>query len=621
MKKFTLYFLFVVAACNNNGSNKTSSDSTASQKSATVKDTLESNPEKNCYFGDLHLHTALSADANFFGATLFPEDSYQFAMGEEVTYMGQKVKRTAPLDFLSVTDHAEYLGIINSMKDPNSSFAGTEISKRYLSKDQKDIAKNFADFAADMVTNTPRPDLNKPEVIKSNWQRIIDAAHKYNHPGKFTTFVGFEWTSMPANANKHSQNLHRCVIFKGEKVPALPYSSFDSQDPENLWTYLENARKEGDDVIAVPHNGNISNGLMFDTKTLSGKPLTKEYAIRRISNEPLVEMNQGKGQSDTHPDISPNDEFANYELVEVLLSSSEKAKFRTGSYVRQAYGVGQELQSKIGANPFKYGLEGGSDYHSGISATEENNYPGSHDSQDDIGKNFEAILKATESVGGEPPTRIAAAGLTGVWAEVNTREAIFDGLKRKECFSTSGNRMKVRLFAGWNYSGDMIKQSDWVKQAYASGVPMGSDMPAGNGKPKFLIWALKDPNSGNLDRIQMIKVTTKNGKSTEKIFDVIWSGDRKKDAKGKLPSVGNTVDLKTATFTNSIGSTELIGYWEDPEFDAQSYVTYYARVLEIPTPRWSTYLAVKHNLPLTKTVSPTIQERAWTSPVWYTPAK
>jgi hypothetical protein len=626
MKKSLIFLLAAsIAGCNNNpsGQSETKTDTTVDKNITASQNPVPLNPLKECYFGDLHLHTALSADANFFGATLMPENAYQYAMGQEVDYLGQRVKRNAPLDFLAVTDHAEYLGAIAAVKDPNGPYAGTEIYRQFTSRDQKDVAKSFVDFIIAMSTNKPDSAINKPEVIRSAWQRVIDAANKYNQPGKFTALVGYEWTSAPNDKNNHSQNLHRCVIFKGDKVPSLPFSSFDSQDPEDLWTYLENARKTGSDVLAVPHNGNVSNGLMFDTKTFTGKPLTKEYADRRIYNEPLTEVNQGKGTSDTHPLLSPNDEFANFEIYEILLSSTARANFKTGSYIRQAYGVGQELQSKIGSNPFKYGLEGGTDYHSGISSSEENNYPGSHGTQDDLEKNYKNILSATESVGGEPPTKISAAGLTGVWAESNTREAIFDALKRKECFGTSGNRCKVRMFAGWDYKEDMIRQSDWIKQAYAEGVPMGADLAAGGtfGKPKFLVQAVKDPNAGNLDRIQIIKVSTKNGKSSEKIFDVVWSGDRKKDKQGKLAPVGNTVDIKTATYINNIGSAELSGYWEDAEFDPQAYTTYYARVLEIPTPRWSTYLAAKHSMPVSKTVAATIQERAWTSPIWYTPAK
>jgi hypothetical protein len=623
-------FLIVIAAvsfagCNNNAGNAVyDKDSAAvTTDNAAKTEQVAVNPLKDCFFGDLHLHTAFSADANFFGATLQPDDAYKFAMGEEVTYLGQKVKRNAPLDFLAVTDHAEYLGAIVAVRDPNGPYAGTELYRQFTSKDQKDVAKSFSDFVAEMANNKPNPELTKPEVLKSAWKKVVDAANANNKPGKFTALVGYEWTSAPVNEQKAAQNLHRCVIFKGDKVPELPFSSFDSPDAEDLWTYLENARKTGSDVLAVPHNSNISNQLMFDTKTLSGKPLTKEYAQRRMANEPLIEMSQVKGTSETNPELSPNDEFANFEIWEILLTSTVKGKYKTGSYVRQGFGIGQELQGKLGVNPFKYGVEGGSDFHTGISATEENNYPGSHGTQDDLSKNYKEILSATESVGGEPPTKGSASGVTGVWAESNTREAIFDALKRKESFGTSGVRIKVRMFAGWDYSSDIIKNNDWVKQAYAAGVPMGADLPANsnNSKPRFLVQALKDPNSGNLDRIQIIKVSTKNGKSTEKIYDVVWSGDRKKDAKGKLPAVGNTVDVKTATYTNTIGSTELIGYWEDSNFDPTAYVTYYARVLEIPTPRWSTYLAAKHSLPVNKTAAVTIQERAWTSPVWYTPVK
>ena len=627
MKKFQ-QILFCISAvtfasCGNNANTTTDVAKDSTVQTEAAKPAIAVNQLKDCYFGDLHLHTALSPDANLFGATLLPEDSYKYAMGEEVTYMGQKVKRIAPLDFLAVTDHSEYLGAIAAVRDPKGPYAGTELYRLYTSTDQKDVAKSFGAFVAGMSANKPNPELNKPEVIKSAWQHVINAANAANNPGKFTALVGYEWTSAPNNVNMHAQNLHRCVIFKGDKVPEFPFSSFDSQDPEDLWKYMENARKTGSDVLAVPHNGNVSNGLMFDTKTLSGKPLTKEYADTRMNNEPLVELLQGKGQSETRTELSPNDEFANYEMFETLLSSTEISKYKTGGYVRQAYGVGQELQAKLGTNPFKYGLEGGTDYHSGISSSEENNYPGSHGSQDNLAVNYKNILSATESGGGEPPTKLSAAGLTGVWAESNTRENIFDALKRKESFATSGTRVKVRMFAGWDYGADLIKQNDWIKQAYAKGVPMGADLvsTSTSGKPKFLVQAIKDPNSGNLDRIQIIKVSTKNGKSTEKIYDVVWGGDRKKDAKGKLPAVGNTVDIKTATYTNTIGAAELSGYWEDTEFDPQAYVTYYARVIEIPIPRWSTYLAAKYNMPVNKSVAATIQERAWTSPVWYTPAK
>jgi hypothetical protein len=622
---FSGLMVFALASCGGDSSTTpTDKDSVDAASTTETVAAIPVNPLKDCYFGDLHLHTSLSADANFFSVKTLPEDSYEYAMGNEVDYLGQKIKRNAPLDFLAVTDHAEYLGVVAALKDPKGPFVGSDLYKLYNSTNKKDLDKVYFDYVHALSSNKADSQMNNVEVMKSVWKRIINAANKYNYPGKFTALVGFEWTSMPAYTNGSSQNLHRCIIFKGDKVPELPYSSFESEDPENLWTYLENARKTGDDVIAIPHNGNISNGLMFDTKTLSGKPLTTEYAHRRMANEPLTEMGQGKGTSESHGLLSPNDEFVNFETFETLLGGGVNiAKYKTGSYIRQAYGVGQELQAKLGINPFKYGLEGGTDYHSGFSSTEENNYPGSHGMQDALDKNYKDILLSSESVAGEPPTKISAGNLTGVWAENNTRNAIFDALKRKECFATSGNRIKVRMFAGWDYNNEILKAGDWVKQAYASGVPMGADLVARgtSGKPRFLVQALKDPNGGNLDRIQIIKVSTKNGKSTEKIYDVIWSGDRKKDAKGKVPAVGTTVDIKTATYTNSIGVAELFGFWEDTDFDPSAYVTYYARVLEIPTPRWSTYLAAKHNMDVNKSVDATIQERAWTSPIWYVPAK
>jgi len=608
--------LFSLAAC----SNKARTPGPESTAPHSASNRPPANPLRNAYFGDTHLHTGLSFDAFILRTNTRPNDSYAYAKGQPVNYLGKTEQRKAPLDFLAVTDHAEYLGSLPLTADPNSPLSKTEWAK-VNSNDPKISAATFSKVILGPLSGKPDPQLNNPSYLKAGWQQLIDAAEKNYEPGKFTTFIAFEWTSAPLAEGKKPQNLHRCVIFRGNKVPATPFSAFDSLDPEQLWTYLENARKTGDDVIAIPHNGNASNGLMFDTKTLSGKPITRDYAERRIANEPLVEIAQGKGQSDTHPLLSPNDEFAKFELWETLVGYPAPAHFMRGSYVRQAYGVGQELQEKIGANPFKYGIEAATDYHSGISSTEEDNYPGSHGNQDNDPK---VVLTARKSLSGEPPVTIGAQGLTGAWAEENTRESIFAAFKRKETFGTSGNRIQVRFFGGWQYPAGLIKQADWVKTAYDGGVPMGSDLPSslpGAKGPTFAVWALKDPRMANLDRIQIIKVWTKNGKSHEKIFDVAWSGDRKPDPKtGKVPPVGNTVDLKTATYNKTIGATELSGVWQDHEFDPQAYATYYARVLEIPTPRWSTIWAVKYNLPLNDKNGNTIQERAWTSPVWYSPS-
>jgi hypothetical protein len=609
--------LFSLVACTNKPATPTSEQTTQSASKRPP-----ANPLRNAYFGDTHLHTGLSFDAYIIRTNTRPNDSYAYAKGQPVNYMGKTEQRKVPLDFLAVTDHAEYLGVLPLTADPNNPLSKSEWAK-VNDNDPRISGTTFAKLVASFAkTGKPVPELNNPDDLRSGWQQIIDAAEKNNDPGKFTTFIGFEWTSAPMAEHKYPQNLHRCVIFRGDKVPAVPFSAFDSLDPEQLWSYLENARKTGDDVIAIPHNGNASNGLMFDTKTLTGNPITRDYAERRMANEPLTEIAQAKGQSDTHPLLSPNDEFAKFELWETLVGYPAPAHFKTGSYLRQAYGVGQELQEKIGANPFKYGIQAATDFHSGISSTEEDNYPGSHGNQDNDPK---TVLASKQGFSGEPPIAFGAQGLTGAWAEENTRESIFAAFKRKETFGTSGNRIQVRMFGSWNYSADLTKQSNWVKAAYDGGVPMGSDLPAAASEskgPVFAVWALKDPRMGNLDRIQIIKVWTKNGKSHEKIFDVAWSGDRKPDPKtGKVPAVGTTVDLKTATYSNTIGATELSGIWQDPEFDPQSYATYYARVLEIPTPRWSTIWAVKYNLPMNDKMGNTIQERAWTSPIWYTPTQ
>ncbi len=621
MKRFScvaLCFIFFAAlqtGCNKDKREKAAESANATSPTSSADARPPRNPLKNAYFGDLHLHTSYSMDAFAFGTRTTPEDSYRYAQGESVEYMGKSWKRNAPLDFLAVTDHAEYLGTVRESTNPNGPFAKSEWFTTMTSTDPKVSGEAFQKLLGSTMVNKPIAEFNQPDLLRSAWQTYSAAADKYYKPGTFTTFVGFEWTSMP-----QAQNLHRCVIFEG-KGPDIPYSAFESVDPEDLWRYLEAQRKQGLGVIAVPHNGNVSNGLMFATHDLSGKPLTKEYAELRMLNEPLAEIIQAKGQSDTSPSLSPTDEFANFEIWKYKLDGSGVANSATGSYIRQAYGVGQELQAKIGANPFKFGIEAGTDFHSGIDSTEPNNYAGSHGNQD---SNPQAVIGATKSVVGEPPTALSSGGLTGVWAEENTREAIFAAFKRKETFGTSGVRIKVRMFASWNYPADMTKNADWVKTAYDQGTPMGGDLSAASSKtgPTFVVHAIKDPDSGNLDRVQIIKITTKNGKSQERIYDAVWSGDRKADPKtGKVPAVGNTVDVKTATYTNSIGATELLGEWTDPDFDPTAYATYYARVLEIPTPRWSTYWAAKLNMPPNPLVPATDQQRAWTSPIWYTPAK
>jgi len=609
--------LFMLAGCGDTVVGTAFAEAAAATAAAATPDASPRrapNPLREAFFGDMHLHTGYSMDAFAFGTRLGPDDAYRYAEGETVTYFGKPQRRHAPLDFLAVTDHAEYLGVVRDTIDPHGPFADTEWYRTMTNPDPAVSAQAFKKLIGSTVTNVPLPEFNDRKLLTSAWQEYMAAAERHNRPGKFTTFIGFEWTSAP-----EFQNLHRCVIF-ADKGPELPFSAFDSLDPEKLWQYMETQRRIGLDVIAVPHNGNASNGLMFNVRDLSGRPLTREYAERRMANEPLVEIIQGKGQSDTSPELSPNDEFADFEMWRTLVGNPALAKSLTGSYVRQAYGVGQELQETIGVNPFKYGIEAGTDFHSALSSTEADNYPGSHGNQDSDPR---LVITATESVGGEPPTAIGSGGLTGVWAEENTRASLFAAFKRKETFGTSGTRIKVRMFGGWNYPAGLVERKGWVGAAYAGGVPMGGDLvpTAGAGAPTFLVNALKDPEGANLDRIQVIKVATRQGRSTETVYDVVWSGDRRPDPKtGKVPTVGNTVDVAAATYTNSIGAAELTGAWTDPDFDPQASATYFARVLEIPTPRWSTYWAARLKVPPNPRVAASVQQRAWTSPIWYTPA-
>ena len=567
------------------------------------------NPLRNAYFGDLHLHTGYSFDAAASRTNTTPEDSYRFALGQTVNYRGQMVRRNTPLDFLAVTDHAEYLGVY-PRSPPPIRFLPTIYWDQLLSFGRKTrrqrLLGRFTSSAFGGRTPPAREYLDEHRV-RENWRREIDAAQAYYRPGKFTTFAAFEWSPFYAGAH-----LHRNVIFRGPSFPERTFSSLDSRKPEDLWAYAEANRRRGIDSILIPHSSNLSDGLMFANRDSWGVPITRAYAETRIRNERLVEITQNKGTSETRPELSPTDEFANFERY-----TSAQTPIAPGSLVRKAYGRGLEIQSRVGVNPFGFGLVGASDFHSGVSASEESNYPGALGANDS--QQFPAWVLKSEVV------TLSAGGLTGVWAERNTREALFDALKRKEVFATTGVRVRVRMFAGFSYAPGLVRRADWLKQAYALGVPMGGDLPSRlrgqRSPPRFLLQAVKDPDSGNLDRIQVVKVWYSGGAIHEHVFDAVWSGGRKPDSRtGALPPVGNTVDVRTATYTNSIGATVLEGEWSDPQFDPSAPAIYYARVLEIPTPRWSTYLAVRSRLPLTTLAPPTLQERAWTSPVFYTPA-
>ena len=580
------------------------------------------NPDRDAYFGDLHLHTTNSFDAYMLmGTKTSPEEAYAFARGDTINYLGQPVKRSEPLDFLAVTDHSENIGVFNQLEDPKSAFSLSEIGK--LAREGG--YANFVKIAGLLSGKRLGPDNDR--VAASAWVRNIDAANQAYQPGKFTTFVAYEWTSMPSG-----QNLHRNVIFRGGWAPA-PFTAQDSTDPQDLWTWLSKIRGQGYEALAIPHNGNASNGLMYDWTTLKGRPIDEAYAELRAANEPLSEVAQNKGTSETHSALSANDEFAGYEIFDHLLLGNSPSK-PLGSYWRDALGRGLVIQGKIGVNPYKDGAVGAGDLHSGLSVNTAEEYGGTAVANLGGGKPKDKAA-AAQSIGiggaassgasGFPagsalvPQVLSPAALTGVWAESNTREAIFAALRRKETYATSGSRIRLRFFGAWGLTPAFQKTPDWVHAAYQRGVPMGGDLPAAAGKAlSFAVEAIKDPKRGNLDRIQIVKLWQVNGQQQEKVFDVAWAGSRRVDPRtGKLPAIGNTVDLKTGAFANTIGAARLATVWSDPTFRADENAVYYVRVLEIPTPRWSTLRAIEYGLPLPKDVPATIQQRAWSSPIWY----
>jgi len=591
--------------------------------------------DRRAFFGDLHLHTGFSFDAySMMGTRITPDEAYKFARGLPITYLGQTVQRPRPLDFIAVTDHSEFMGTLNQLDDPNSPLSQSDTGKLFREHPLQAFLKIFQAGNAHQIL----PELNAGPAMASAWKKEVEAANGNYVPGTFTTFVAYEWTAMP----QLKDNLHRNVIFRGAG-PEMPFSSNDSIRPEDLWSFLEKLRARGIEGLAIPHNANASGGLMFDWNDSNGKPIDEVYAQRRALNEPLTEVFQNKGQSETAPELSPSDEFSNFEVMEELLTGGPSPV--NGSYIRQALGRGLVIQSKVGFNPYKLGFVAATDFHSGLSNSDENAYAGSGALSIDPNVNLPTrevamkLLAPRKVANGRPQTmqEVAAkseestlgtggiygsGGLTGVWAEHNDRDSIYAALRRKETFATSGPEIRVRFFGGWDVSPDALNTPNWVTTAYRQDVPMGGDLPsrpASADAPSFIFQAAKDPTSGNLDRIQVIKVWLEGGDYKEKIFNVAWSADRSPDAAGKLPPVRNTVDLKTATYTNSVGAPFLQAVWRDPEFDPSKPAVYYARAIEIPTPRWNTILAVKRNLPLPAHLPATIQERAVSSPIWYTP--
>ena len=586
------------------------------------------------FWGDTHVHTGNSLDAGAFGARLLPEDAHRFARGEELTSStGLQVKLSRPLDFLVVADHSDNMGFFPLLNSGDRKMLADPTGKKWYDMIQEGGQQGVA-AAIEIIQSLTGNSF--PEALylapgtaayRSTWDKTIKAAEKYNEPGRYTAFHGYEWTSTENGANRH-----RVVIYRdgGFKVSLMePYTSlppYGSPDERDLWKWLQSYEdKTGGRVLAIAHNGNLSNGVMFPVKdTFTGKPYDRAWAEERIKWEPLYEITQIKGDGETHPLLSPNDEFADYEIWDqgnLDLSEFKKDEMLQYEYARSALGVGLQLEQELGVNPYKVGFIGSTDSHTGLATAQEDNFFGKHSGAEPNPKRVEHPMA---KVGDAEYTGwgMVASGLAGVWARENTREALFDAMQNKETYSTTGSRMMLRFFGGWDFTEADAQNRLPANVGYGKGVPMGSDLSsAPEGKsPSFLAAALRDPLSGNLDRIQIVKVwVDKSGERQEKVFDVAWSGDRKPGADGKLPLVGNTVDIANATWSNTIGSPELITAWTDPEFDPKISAAYYARVLEIPTPRWTAYEAKRFGIKMKKEIPMVNVERAITSPIWYTP--
>ncbi len=583
------------------------------------------------YWGDTHLHTRYSSDAGMIGNKLGPDEAYRFAKGEQVTSStGQPAKLIRPLDFLVVSDHAEALGLAPFIAEGNPDLLATENGRRwYEMVNAGEGYEAFREWGGYMFTGDP---IKSPAMQRTVWDRQIEAADRNNEPGVFTALIGFEWTSL--NTEASPSNLHRVVIFKDDADRAgevVPFSAYDSQDPEDLWAWMAAYQtKTGGNVLAIPHNGNLSNGLMFATERLNGEPLTREYAEARMKWEPLYEVTQIKGDGEAHPKLSPADEFADYgtwDKGDIAGVKPKTEQMLPHEYARTALQLGLQQEAKLGVNPFKFGMIGSTDAHTSLAATRDENYWGKFAGTEPAADRYEHyVIKAFS--GDESLSTFAweevAAGLAAVWARENTRAGIFEGMQKKETYATTGTRITVRFFGGWEYDKDDVFRPDVVEIGYDKGVPMGGDLPqptAGATAPVFMVGAMKDPWSGNLDRIQIVKGwVDRNGERQERIYDVVCA-DRGIDAKGRCEKpIGNTVDEANASYLNNIGDAELRAVWTDPDFDPRHRAVYYARVLEIPTPTWQAYDAKFYGIEMPEQVPLSHQERAYTSPIWYTPS-
>jgi hypothetical protein len=587
---------------------------------------VEDHYPQNVYFGDTHLHTSWSADAGLAGATLGPDVAYRVARGEAIeSQTGQPFKLIRPLDFVVVADHAENLGIADYLNRSDPLVLESEAGRRWSDyfKSGKGIDAAYEWSEANARGEDP---IDSPEMNARVWESVIENAERYNEPGVFTTFIGYEWTSGP-----DSNNLHRNVIFRDgadRTKQVVPFSALDSDDPEDLWSYMKAYEdKTGGRVLAIPHNGNLSNGMMFMLETFAGNAFDKGYAQTRQRYEPVVEVTQPKGTGEAHPLLSPDDAFADFEIMDASNLTGtvpKKPEMLKTEYAREALKLGLAEEARIGVNPFKFGMVGSTDSHNAIPSTREENWFGkiyfvepSNHRKDGIF--IESKVDPKYSI---YDVDLGASGLAAVWATENTREAIWDAFARKEVFATTGTRLRVRVFGGWDFKEEEVKRPDFARAGYQRGVPMGGDLrPGPEGQvPKFMIRALRDVDGANLDRIQIIKGwIDADGNTQEKVYDVTCAGRMVVDGKCD-GDVGSTVNIEDASYTNTIGGAVLGGYWQDPDFDPSQRAFYYVRVLEIPTPRWTAYDAKFFEIEMPDGTPMTVQDRAYTSPIWYTPA-
>lgn len=586
------------------------------------------------YWGDTHLHTANSLDARAFGATVDPEDAYRLARGDEITTShGERIRLSRPLDWLVVADHSDAMGAMKEIIAGNTNLLVDPRVKDWHNRITEggdvalaatmDVIETFAGLTGASIPEV----LTDTDFVSSVWEDYVETADAYNEPGRFTAMIGYEWTSTEGGNNLHRNVLYRDAADLARQV--LPYTTAESFNPEDLWAWMEAYEdKTGGRVLTLAHNGNLSNGIMFpvETNPATGKRLTGDYARTRARWEPLYEVTQIKGDGESHPYLSPNDEMAGYDVMwdkSNLGPVAKKPEMYQYEYAREALKNGLKMGKKFGVNPYKFGMVGSTDSHTGLATAQEDNFFGKHTGKEPKPERWSKPVGQFGDVIFYGWTQVSS-GYAAVWATENTREAIWDAMKRREVYASTGPRMTVRFWGGWDFEVADANSRLPGDVGYTKGVPMGGDMSdAPQGKsPTFLVAALKDPYSGNLDRIQIIKGwLDKKGRTHEHVYDVVWSDadNRQPDSEGDLPPVGNTVDVPNATWSNTIGAPELITVWKDPDFDPDLNAFYYARVIEIPTPRWTAYDQKRFGIKMSDEVPMTTQERAYTSPIWYTP--